>query len=306
MEVKQSKFFVFTNFNLEEKYELWQAKYLCYGVEKCPDTSRIHHQGYVEFNSNQRLTALKKLSQTIHWENRRGTADQAIKYCEKDGDFHEFGQRPESKQGKRNDIEEVREMVKAGASFRDIAEVSSSFQALRVAEKLLPLYEQKRNWMPMVYWYWGPTGTGKSRAASEEAGENAYWCSNNSKWWQGYDGHENVIIDDFRGDWCKLVDLLKMLDRYPYVVECKGGSRQLLAKSIWITSAVAPEEAYRGVSEEKIDQLLRRIGVVKNFMGSRDGIKVEGNTSAYAPSTYAPGGAWLLNSAPIDITNYTN
>lgn len=52
-----------------------------------------------------------------------------------------------------------------------------------------------------------------------------------------------------------------MFDRYPYVVECKGGSRQLLAKTLVITTTLKPEDlcmegTWRG---EKIDQLLRRV-----------------------------------------------
>lgn len=47
--------------------------------------------------------------------------------------------------------------------------------------------------------FWGPTGTGKSHRAWDEAGEHAYPKSSRTKFWDGYQGQENVVIDEFRG-----------------------------------------------------------------------------------------------------------
>ena len=48
-------------------------------------------------------------------------------------------------------------------------------------------------------------------------GEDIYTCLDNYKFWEGYDGHDNVIIDDIRGDFCKFHQLLKLLDRYKHI-----------------------------------------------------------------------------------------
>lgn len=50
-----------------------------------------------------------------------------------------------------------------------------------------------------VYVFWGPTGTGKSRRAWEEAGEDAYCKDPRTKFWDGYQTQEKVVIDEFRG-----------------------------------------------------------------------------------------------------------
>jgi len=85
------------------------------------------------------------------------------------------------------------------------------------------------------------------------------------KWFDGYDAHPDIIVDDFRRDFCTFHELLRILDRYPFRVETKGGSRQLLAKNTVITCPWKPDIIYQSRSQEDIGQLLRRIDEVKLF-----------------------------------------
>ena len=113
-------------------------------------------------------------------------------------------------------------------------------------------------------------------------GDERVWESGrNLKWWEGYDAHPNVLIDDFRKDFCTFHELLRILDRYPYRIEVKGTSRQLLAKRIIITCPYHPEIIYD--TREDIGQLLRRItkivyiGPEKGNDSKVDDSKVGGN-----------------------------
>ena len=111
-----------------------------------------------------------------------------------------------------------------------------------------------------VHWRWGKAGLGKTRYVWEKHGLSVY-TPTTYKWWEGYDGHKVVLIDEFRKDWCKFGELLKLLDIYPYTVETKGGSRQIQATTFYITSCKPPEEVYNPHAfdkEERVDQLLRR------------------------------------------------
>lgn len=168
-------------------------------------------------------------------------------------------------QGKRKDLELIHEMVEDGSNMREIISQASNYQGIKTAEKLLEYFEKPRDFQPEVYWFWGKTETGKSRTARELAGKDYYEANTNGKWWNGYDGHECVIIDDFRYDWKTFQDMLKMLDRYGYRVETKGGMRQLVAKKIFITCPYTPQEAYKYNSEEDLRQLLRRITEIRKF-----------------------------------------
>ena len=59
-----------------------------------------HLQGYIHFKNQKTLSAVKKLLPRAHLEPRKGTIDQAVDYCKKDGDFEEFGDKPMSQKEK--------------------------------------------------------------------------------------------------------------------------------------------------------------------------------------------------------------
>ena len=136
-----------------------------------------------------------------------------------------------------------------------------------------------------VHWRWGKAGLGKTRYVWEKHGLSVY-TPTTYKWWEGYDGHKVVLIDEFRGDWCKFGELLKLLDIYPYTVETKGGSRQIQATTFYITSCKPPEEVYNPhafAREEMVDQLLRRLTTVTNLNEQEDPLKPPAAASSSDP-----------------------
>ena len=88
-----------------------------------------------------------------------------------------------------------------------VVEQASSVQSVRMAELWLKYNEPKR---PIVHggievhWRWSKAGLGKTRYVWEKHGLLVY-TPTTYKWWEGYDGHKVVLIDEFRGDWCKFV-----------------------------------------------------------------------------------------------------
>lgn len=226
------------------------------------DSGTPHLQGYIEMETQQTLSALKKKLPKAHLEVAKGNADQNKVYCTKDKDVLLETGKPK-RQGNRTDIDAVRENLADGANMRAVVETARSLQSIRMAEIYLTYHEEKRDWKPVVKWFYGPAGSGKTRQAHAES-VDPFVCGNTIKWWQGYDKHEHVIVDDFRTSFCKLDELLKLLDRYPFLVECKGSSRQLLAKQIIVTSPYKPEHFYADTGED-IAQLLRRIDEIRAF-----------------------------------------
>lgn len=108
--------------------------------------------------------------------------------------------------------------------------------------------------------FWGKTGTGKSRRAWEEAGWDAYPKIPSTKFWDGYNGQDHVVIDEFTGQ-IGIEHLLRWCDRYPVSVETKGSATVFRAKKIWITSNIDPRDWYPQAPESQKEALLRRLRI---------------------------------------------
>lgn len=240
------------------------ARYLLFANEIGKECGTPHIQGYVELKEGKTRNAIRKcLGDRASMRKARGSGLQNLSYISKDGDYYEFGEM--KRQGKRNDLAKVKTLIKDGNNMRGVVDGCTSYQQMMVAKELLKYYEEKRRWKTQVLWFCGPTGTGKTRAAYREFDNDCYDGCKTLKWWDGYDGHANVLFDDFRATWCDFDYLLRVLDRYPVRIENKGGSRQLLAKKIIVTCPYSPKQLYSGIDEEDICQLLRRIDEVRVF-----------------------------------------
>lgn len=260
--------------------------YTTIGKEVGAQSSLPHLHFQLCFKNPVSFEALKKKIPRARIEVTKKVEDY-IRYSQKNGDYIEKGERPKG-QGKRTDIDEVRDLVKTTGSMRQVVEKCKSYQTVRMAEVMMKYYEPVRSWKPKVKWYFGETGSGKSyQARIDFSGQDYYTSMADGKWFEGYDAHENVIIDDIRVDFMKYKTLLQFLDRYEFRVETKGGSRQFLARNIIITCPMHPQELYRDIDEDN-RQLLRRIDEVwwfkRNEPAIRDCIHLKLLQSFYSPS----------------------
>lgn len=225
-----------------------------------------HFQGYVVLKNPVRLSGIKNLiSQRGHYETRAGTHDQAKTYCTKEdtrvaGPWS-YGDEAGCGQGKRNDLLACKKRIDEGAT--DLQLWEEHFGTCLKYHKGFAVYKRLklsgRDWAMDVHVYVGAPGTGKSRRCRDE-NPGAYW-KQRSQWWDGYEGHDCVVLDDFYG-WLPFDLLLRVLDRYPLMVESKGGQIQFLAKKVVLTSNKGPLEWYKELVEKNrvdIRALIRRV-----------------------------------------------
>lgn len=227
-----------------------------------------HLQAYICLLRKGRLSFMRRrLSERWHWETRKGSHTQARDYCEKE-DSREPGTEPEwggvePKQGNRSDIAEFVQAVTAGQSDLQLLETYpvqfllhySKLQRIRDVKRKKEPYEK-----PEVNVYYGPTGTGKSRAVHDALGESGWWKAipGQGLWFDGYDGQPVVWFDDYRGEIGYSL-LLNILDGYGTRVQVKGSSVWFKPQKIYFTSNIEPYKWYQWNETELYAPLERRI-----------------------------------------------
>lgn len=245
----------------------WECKFVIF-QEESGDAGTTHYQGFVIWEHPKSLAGCKKVNGRAHWEACKGSPDANIAYCTKESTRvagpWEKGTRPA--QGKRSDLEDIAKLVSEGAGIKRIAEEhpGSFIRYHRGIERLRGLFTKPRSEAPDVLWFYGATGTGKSRKAAEIGGDSIYWKDmSDGKWWDGYEQQDVVVFDDMRKDTFKFHELLKLFDRYPHKIQTKGGYTELNSKTIIVTTAFHWRELYDG--REDIGQLERRIKKTTHF-----------------------------------------
>lgn len=288
--ISKCKDFLYTIwFDDEERYERWVRRVeLCVGdggpiryvtgqLERAPDTGRLHGQVFVQWRQQQRGgrlgTATRLVAGDYHFERRRGTAAEARAYCRKEdtrviGPF-EFGEFSGG-QGHRSDLVSVIGAIREGYSRKRLFEEFPGtyvkyHKGLDAVRDVLQAPEQVYHRRD-VYLYIGGTGVGKTRFAyaSHPGLCRLPAASETSPWFDGYDGQEEVLFDDYGGKsvFCYRF-MLQLLDGYPMLVPIKGGFKHWNPKVIVITSNETPEMWYSSVAD--ISHLQRRITHILRF-----------------------------------------
>lgn len=291
--MSQHKRWCFTTwYDNEPTWDPGIMQYITCQKEKTPKTNKYHWQGYIEFKKTIRMSRVKFYlggfehdgGNSIHLEVAKGTAAENIKYCSKEETRVYLGitrgHPYKTSQGKRTDLDELkRDCMDESKTELDIAISNQHYiRHHRYVQRMRYLCGgaaaakepfRKRT----VVWYFGPPCTGKSRRAMYEAqltGASVYRKSSDTKWWDGYDKQQHVVIDDISigatgmslGTWKRL------LDGYPEQVEVKNGFRPWMATSIWITSNHSPENWIASICTNIVDQiaLRRRITTTIEFI----------------------------------------
>ena len=238
-------------------------KYMLVGKE-VGDNGTPHLQGYVVFPNAVRMASVKAVvGSRCHVEVSKGNFEQNYKYCTKDGEFYELGDRPKLPKQK-GEMEKKRyrdaKLAAEEGRFDDIdADIYlrhySTIKRIRhdkcLERKLHDTNEQHE-------WYYGPAGTGKSRKAREE-NPDAY-LKNCNKWWDGYVDQDVVIVDDFDQAHSVLVHHVKhWADRYPFQAEVKGSAMKIRPRKIIVTSNYHPRDIWTDTRD--LDPILRRFKV---------------------------------------------
>jgi len=247
-------------------------KYHVHQLERGSQNGTLHVQGYIQASNPVEFKTWKRyIGDRAYLAFTKGTPEQNRAYCTKDADrvpgslIYEEGEIPSP--GKRNDILAFTERIQVEGST--IGELALEF----------PLEFLK---YPNAF---AQTGLGKSYSIRQLA-PNGYWKSCNNHWWNGYDplGHTDVVLDDYRTNWCDFSQLLRYFDEYPLSVEFKGGVSVFRPRRIFVSCPKPPVECWNLRSEEDLQQLVRRIEVIVEICPGHIRRYVKGSEADLAPT----------------------
>ena len=268
-EMSKARSYCFTYNNYDEggiaRLKGLQAKYLVFGKETSA-AGTPHLQGLIVFSNQRSHAAVRKLLVGCHVEAAKD-AVQAAAYCKKgsqphdqweelrqdgpdygkDADVYEQGVAPRSK-AQQGAAEKERwkrafDLAKSGELDEIDEDIRlryySTIKRIKQDHQVVPESIEKLDF----YWYVGPSGTGKSKAA-REAHPGAY-IKNSNKWWDGYANHDAVIIEEWDPTLaCMASFMKKWADHYAFNAEVKGGTLMARPKTIVVTSNYTIRECF--------------------------------------------------------------
>lgn len=200
------------------------CQYIIFGFEQ-GENNTPHLQGYIHFNKSMRFNTVHSLLRRAHLEKRKGTPQQAIDYCKKDGVFEERGIPPISdKEATKQSWKLLLQKAEAG----DFTWIKDNHPRLWIqfSNKFESLQQPKtkvlEGELPHEWWI-GATGTGKSSTLWRLYANHFQKPTN--KWWCGYSHEDVVAIEEWSPkNECTGAFLKIWADRYPFTGEIKGGT----------------------------------------------------------------------------------
>lgn len=211
-------FLTINNPTKEDETSMKEVEPMCsYGIiakEVGSECGTEHYHLTLVFQNAMRFSTIKQLFPRANIQKVRSMG-HAIKYCEKDGDFAEFGKRPRCKGVKDpSPLAEVAKLVQAGANKRKIAQLYpvEMIRYHRGIDVLISLQDdglEDRRWMGPYRWpqiedwsySWviiGESGINKSQFAKShfEPGR-VLVCSNIDDLKRfNKEVHDGIIFDD--------------------------------------------------------------------------------------------------------------
>lgn len=226
-------------------------KYVVAGKE-VGEQGTPHIQGYCYMNVEKSRKAMSKLLPRANLRAAKGSAEQNFDYCSKDADFFEFGTRPISNKRKGELEVERWESAKKAAIAGDFDSVPADIYIRHYTniKKIATEHQSLPSNLDETcgFWIYGPSGTGKTTQVNKIA-PNAY-LKNCNKWWDGYDGQDDVIIEDFDKVHKHLAHYLKIwADWKAFSAETKGGHISIRPKRIIVTSNYHPSDIWDPTTE---------------------------------------------------------
>ncbi len=272
---------------LKELFGSLKSIVYCCMSDEVGEEGTHHTHIYLACSDAIRFSTLKNKLEGSHFEMANGTSQQNRDYVfkegkwEKDkkketnlGDTHwEYGQMPIERQGARNDLADLYDMIKQGMSNFQIMEMCPQYlfgiDKIERARQVVREEQYKSTFRKVeVTYVFGKTGTGKTRSVMEQYGyENVFRVTDYDHPFDGYKGQDVVIFEEFRNS-LRIQDMLNYLDGYPLELPCRYSNKIACFTKVYLITNIPLSKQYENIQIEHKgtwDAFLRRIYKIKEY-----------------------------------------
>ncbi len=260
-------------------------------ADEVGEEGTFHTHIYIQCSSGVRFSTIKKRFDGGHFEMASGTGQQNRDYVFKEGKWRgtekettndiesheEYGNIPPERQGCRNDLADLYDMIKSGLSNYEILEISPQYMLhMDKVERVRQSVREesyKDTWRDLFVCYiFGSTGAGKTRGVMEEYGySQVYRVTDYEHPFDSYKGQDVIVFEEFRSS-LRIDDMLKYLDGYPVELPARYMNRVACFTKVYIISNIDLRYQYPHMQREQPETwkaFLRRINRVKSYIGER-------------------------------------
>lgn len=263
------------------------ATYCCLSDEIGGDTKTFHTHIFIYFNSAVRFSTLLNKFPGGHFEMCKGTCAENRDYIFKQGkwknsekgvtnisDSHfELGEMPIERQGARNDLSDLYDMIRSGMSDYQILLDNPSYMtrldAIEQCRQILRREEFKSKWRDVhVVYIYGDSGSGKTKYVFDKHGyDNVYRVVDYITPFDDYESQQVLVLDEFRSS-LTFSFLLNLLDGYPLQLHCRYRNKMACFNTVYLISNIPLNQQYFNIRQEEPkswNALLRRINQIMIF-----------------------------------------
>lgn len=216
------------------------------GQKETGESGNVHWQLFVAFKKKVRLSSVKQQVGNGHWEPSRSEAAESYVWKEDTaiaGTRFELGSKAFNRNSKTDWAKQL-QLARSGRIEDCDPDIQIRFYGTlkRIAFDSAPPPQNLTS--PCGTWIFGPPGVGKSHSARQWYPN--LFVKNLNKWWDGYKGEKQVLLDDVGHEHAKWIGwFLKIwADQYVFDGEIKGGTIKCRPEMLIVTSNYTIEELF--------------------------------------------------------------
>lgn len=255
--------------------------YWCMADEIGGNRGTYHTHIFVCCSSAVRFSTMQNRFPHCNFDMCKGTSAENREYVFKlgkwektskaetrvEGTQEECGELPLERQGARNDLADLYDMIKQGMSDYEILEQSPDYllQLDKIERVRQVVIQEKfrKVWRDLdVTYIYGDTGSGKTRGVMEHYGyENVYRVLDYDHPFDSYRGQDVVVFEEFRSS-MRFGEMLNCLDGYPTELRARYANKYACYTKVYIITNQPLAMQYPNAQRENpedFNAFLRRI-----------------------------------------------